>query len=172
MILIRLICEMEQLEFENIVKRLRPKLKNKAQSMLHDEYSAEDIVQDTLLKLWSMRHKLEKYRSIEALALVVAQRLCLDYMKRKRFEPYNGEESVETEQTPHDEYVASEEVQYVDDILAQLPDKQSAILRMKHIDYLETNEIAKILGISEGAVRITLMRARNKVKEMFINKLK
>ena len=93
-------------------------------------------------------------------------------MKRKRFEPYNGEESVETEQTPHDEYVASEEVQYVDDILAQLPDKQSAILRMKHIDYLETNEIAKILGISEGAVRITLMRARNKVKEMFINKLK
>ncbi len=161
---------MERLEFENIVKNIRPQLKNRALSILHDDAEAEDVVQDALLKLWSMRPQLNKYRSVEALVMVITQRLSLDVLKRRRNEAYNGEEPQELEYSPHEELERIESDMRVDAILAQLPDKQSAILRMKHIDCLETVEIATLTGMSEGAVRITLMRARNKIKELFLNK--
>ncbi|MBQ3606419.1 MAG: sigma-70 family RNA polymerase sigma factor [Muribaculaceae bacterium] len=167
---IRHIHEMERLEFEHIAKIIRPKLKNKAFLILHDEAEAEDIVQDALLKLWTIRNRLDEYQSIEALAMVIMQRLCLDVLKRRRNDTYKGEEPQEMEYSPHEELERIESGTQVDAILAQLPDKQSAILRMKHIDMLETKEIATILGMSEGAIRITLMRARNKVKELFLNK--
>lgn len=54
---IRHIYEMERLEFEHIAKIIRPKLKNKAFLILHDEAEAEDIVQDALLKLWTIRKR-------------------------------------------------------------------------------------------------------------------
>lgn len=166
---IRHIYEMERLEFEHIAKKIRPRLKNKAFLILHDEAEAEDIVQDALLKLWTVRNRLDEYQSIEALAMVMTQRLSLDVLKRRRYDTYKGEEPQEMEYSPHEELERIESDTRVDAILAQLPDKQSAILRMKHIDMLETNVIAKILGMKEGTVRIILMRARNKVKELFLN---
>ena len=161
---------MERVEFENIVKQIRPLLKNKAQSILQDDDVADDVVQDALLKLWAMRNDLDAYKSVEGLAIVITQRLALDVLKLRRCDTYCGEELSEYEESPFDEYVRKESEKRVDVILSKLPDRQSAILRMKHVDCLETKEIAKILGITESAVRITLMRARNKVKELFMNK--
>ena len=161
---------MELVEFENIAKQIRPLLKNKARSILQDEDAAEDVVQDALLKLWTMRKGLDAYRSVEGLAIVITQRLALDVLKLHKSETYCGEEFVDFEESPYDEYVKRESELRVDAILSKLPDKQSSILRMKHVDCLETKEIAQILGATEGAVRITLMRARNKVKELFLSK--
>lgn len=161
---------MERVEFENIVRQIRPLLKNKAQSILHDEDAAEDVVQDALLKLWAMRNGLDAYQSVEGLSIVITQRLALDVLKLRRCDSYCGEELSEYEDSPFDKYVRKESEKRVDIILSKLPDRQSAILRMKHVDCLETKEIAKILGLTEAAVRITLMRARKKVKELFMNK--
>lgn len=163
---------MKQKQFENIVRQVRPALKRKAQSLLQDEAEAEDVVQDTLLKLWTIRSSLGAYRSVEGLAMVMAYRLSIDRLKRIKCEVYNGQEPDAFELSPQELLELRESEQKVDDILSRLPDKQSAILRMKHIDNLETAEIAQIIGSTEGAVRITLMRARNKVKEMFLNKVK
>jgi translation elongation factor TU len=53
-------------------------------------------------------------------------------------------------------------------LIATLPDAQQAILRMKHIDGLETSEIASITGSSEEAIRKNLSRARKRILKMFI----
>ena len=55
-------------------------------------------------------------------------------------------------------------------LIKRLPDGQQIILRMKHIDGMETSEIAQMIGSTDGAVRVQLSRARNKVSELFLNK--
>lgn len=160
---------MEQKSFENIAQQLRPKLTSKATSMLGDDSDALDVVQDVLLKLWTMRDRLDVYRSVEALAMVITHRLCLDRLKKCRCEPYRGEEPPDAWKSPHDELEQKENGETLDRMLAQLPGRQQAILKMKHIDGLENDEIARIAGMTESSVRVTLMRARNRIKELFLS---
>ena len=72
---------MEQKEFETVIQRIRRRLLSEAQRYLEDGDEAEDITQDAILKLWSMRQQLEAYQSVEALAVVMVRRLALS---RKR----------------------------------------------------------------------------------------
>ena len=58
-------------------------------------------------------------------------------------------------------------VAHVMQIIDRLPDLQQSILRMKHIDGFEIDEIAEITGSRPESVRMNLSRARKKVKEMF-----
>ena len=45
---------------------------------------ADDIVQETLVKLWKMREKLSEYQSIEALGMTIAKNLCIDHLRRNK----------------------------------------------------------------------------------------
>ena len=161
---------MEQKEFETEIRRIRRRLLSEAQRSLEDGDEAEDITQDAVLKLWSMRQQLDSYQSVEALAIVMVRRLALS-KKRTRIVPmadYTTTEAI-THETPESQFVSQEEEAKVLKLLATLPDAQQAVLRMKHVDGLETSEIASITGSSEEAVRKNLSRARKKIMEMFLN---
>jgi RNA polymerase sigma-70 factor (ECF subfamily) len=54
-------------------------------------------------------------------------------------------------------------------IIEQLPFLQQSVVRMKHINGLETEEIAEITGCSQEAVRMNLSRARKKIKELYFS---
>lgn len=161
---------MEQKEFETEIWRIRRRLLSEAQRYLEDGDEAEDITQDAVLKLWYMRQQLDSYQSVEALAIVMVRRLALS-KKRTRIVPmadYATTEAI-THETPESQFVSQEEEAKVLKLLATLPDAQQAVLRMKHVDGLETSEIASIIGSSEEAVRKNLSRARKKIMEMFLN---
>ena len=161
---------MEQKEFETEIGRIRRRMLSEAQRYLEDGDEAEDVTQDAVLKLWSMRQQLDAYQSVEALAIVMVRRLALS-KKRTRVVPmadYTAAEAI-TDETPESQFVSQEEEAKVLKLLATLPDAQQAVLRMKHVDGLETSEIASITGSSEEAVRKNLSRARKKIMEMFLN---
>ena len=54
---------------------MRPQLLQLAIRYLNNGDDAEDVVQDTLLKLWFLRDRLEDYRSVESLASVITRHL-------------------------------------------------------------------------------------------------
>ena len=64
---------MELETFKITVLPLREKLINISWRMMEDRSDAEDIVQETFLKLWQIREKLDGYNSVEALAVQVAK---------------------------------------------------------------------------------------------------
>ena len=75
---------MELETFKITVLPLREKLINISWRMIEDRSDAEDIVQETFLKLWQIREKLDGYNSVEALAVQVAKNLALDKLKQHR----------------------------------------------------------------------------------------
>jgi RNA polymerase sigma-70 factor (ECF subfamily) len=157
---------MDKINFEILARQLRPHIIKVARSILDDDDDAEDIAQDTLLKLWSMRDRLDQYSDLTALASVIARSRSIDRLRQKR--PHGDlPTDIADEQATDDKIIEDENNQRIDSLLASLPDAYQTILKMKHIDEMETSEIAKILGTAEVNVRVTLSRARHRIKELF-----
>lgn len=160
---------MEQKQFKQDVLPLRGKLLIYAQRILNDTDDAEDVIQEVYLKLWYMRSELASYNSIQALSIQITKHLCLNRIKvRERAQ--DGLETVwlKSEEPEPDALLEQKDAMaHVMRIIDQLPNLQQAILKMKHIEGLEVEEIAGITGCKPEAVRMNLSRARKKVKELF-----
>lgn len=77
--------QMKVTEFEHIAQAMRPKLAAHCQRYLTTGILAEeadDIVQETLIRLWRMGDKLCQYQNIEALGKTIARNLCIDHLRR------------------------------------------------------------------------------------------
>ena len=160
---------MEQKEFETLIRRIRPRLHHEALRLLCDSDEAEDATQDAVLKLWSMRQQLEAYRSVEALAVVMVRRLALSRHRAVSIPLADWREAEASgDETPETTLISREEEAKLMRLIATLPDAQQMVLRMKHIDGLDTSEIARITGSSEEAVRQNLSRARRRIMQLFI----
>lgn len=66
---------MDEAAFEHIAGSLRERALSASRALGLNEMDADDVAQDTLLKLWSMRQDLGRYRSLPALSTVVARHL-------------------------------------------------------------------------------------------------
>lgn len=124
---------------------------------------AEDIVQDTMLKMWSMCPALKKPAG--PLATVLIRNACIDHLRRHRqhcsIENMCIEEPV---QGDADTVRMARMMEIVD----RLPDTQQVILRLRHMQGMEMREIADITGMSEVNIRKVLSRARQSVRDKFM----
>ena len=75
---------MTQQEFEHIAPVLRPRLKDVGQQFFGDEEMAEDIAQETLMRLWMLRDKLKPQAKINSLALRMAKNLCISEWRKQK----------------------------------------------------------------------------------------
>lgn len=168
---------MTRKEFETMVPALRGRIVAMVRRMSAeaDPDLADDVAQDTLLKLWTMRDRLESYRSVEALTMVMARNRAIDLLRNPLGTTMSIDDAmqhIDSSLTAEDRLILMEERTEIDEIVASLPSAQQAILRMKHIEGLEVNEIAQITGSSPGAIRVSLSRTRHQIKELFMNRQK
>ena len=166
---------MEQERFIREILPLRKQLLNYSRSILENPEDAEDVVQEVLMKLWYMRKELHTYENVTALSVQITKHLCLNRLKAiqrktERLEGFSKVElAVESDvSSPHAQLEQKDDVSHVMKIIDRLPDLQQTILRMRHIDGLELDEIVALTGSKPEAVRMNLSRARKKVKELFL----
>ena len=72
------------------------------------------------------------------------------------------------EDSPERILIKEERMEELLALISTLPNFQQAILRMKHIEGFEVEEIARLTGSTPVAVRTNLSRARKKVREQFL----
>ena len=152
----------------------RERLISYAERLLENKSDAEDIIQEVFLKLWLMRDELGNYDSVEALSVTMTKNLCLNRLKVNQWEreDLNRLELMDENLSPVEQLEQKDNVAQVMRIIDQLSGLQQAVLRMKHIDGLEIEEIAALTGSAQEAVRMNLSRARKKVKELFFKENK
>lgn len=163
---------MEQEQFKIEVVPLRRKLEGCARRLLDSPEDVEDVVQEAFLKMWYIREELDRYNSVEALAVQITKHLCLNRLRTFRLhaeEPLT-EAVVQTgsDDNPYATLERQDEVNRVMTVMEQLPGLQQTMLRMKHVDGLEIKEIAELTGSTPENVRVNLSRARKRVKELFL----
>lgn len=158
---------MTKTEFEYRARHIRTRLVSVAVSLLKDEMEAEDIVQEVLLKMWFLGNRLDRYNSFEALALIMTRRLTLNNLRSKiTHEQLDDHKDIEDINTSED----TELTQFVIKAFDTLPDVEQAVMKLKHIEGMEIEEIASLTGSQTGAVRTALSRARKKMRDLFLSK--
>ena len=150
---------MTQEEFKEEAQRLRPRLMLTARRYLGDD-DAEDTVQDALLRLWQMVGELRQ--PFDALALRLTRNLCIDQVRRRK-PTVMLTDSDRTDETGDDE-----RIERMMAVVSTLPDLQQTILRLRHLEGMEMNEIADLTGSSEVAIRKALSRARQAVRQKYM----
>lgn len=140
--------------------------------MVHDEDKAEDLVQDTLLKLWNIHDSLEQYRSVDALATTIIRNLSLNTIRDDHKADVDEDTMAQIADTSsfENDMMDAEETSEVMRLIGLLPDMQQTVLRMKHVEGLEIDEIAQMIGSKPDAVRQNLSRARKKIRDQFLNR--
>ena len=75
---------MTQQEFEHIAQQLRPLLLHIGQQFFGNSDNAEDIAQETLMRLWQLRDRIEQKVELEPLAIRMAKNLCISEWRRRQ----------------------------------------------------------------------------------------
>ena len=150
--------------FKQEAQRMRPILVRIALGILRDSDEAEDVVQDVLLRLWQMREQLKM--PIEPLAKVLTRNRCIDLIRRKK--PSAELIPGQSLSVFHEENEAQRErIERMMKVIETLPDMQQTILRLRHMEGMDSKEIANLTGSTEVAVRKALSRARQAVRDKY-----
>ena len=156
---------MQEISFRDDILPLKDKLFRLALRITFDRAEAEDVVQDTMIRVWT------QFGSIEAYCLTVAKNLAIDRSQKK--EAQNVELTPEMEEEseisgPYDQLVNNERMSIIHRLINELPEKQRLIMQLRDIEGESYKEIAKILNLTEEQVKVNLFRARQKVKQRYL----
>lgn len=154
-----------------LVARLMPPLLRYASRVLGDRAEAEDVVQETLLRLWRIA---PDWRPGEAQprtwAFRVAANLCTDRLRlRHRLAPRGLDDAPEgADPAPGAlaALVASDRMAALDAALLALPERQRMAVVLRHIEDLPNPEIAEILGAGVEAVESLVARGKRALQAL------
>ncbi len=133
---------------------------------------AEDIVQETMIRVWNKRESWGEIDSIEAFAMTICRNLSLDHLKKKETQNLSLDamviEEVDHVDDPLQQLVRKDNLNKVRMIMDSLPEKQRTCMQLRDFEGKSYKEIATILDITEEQVKISIFRARKTVKEHFL----
>lgn len=160
---------MKNISFRNDVLPLKNVLYRLALRITLNREEAEDVVQDTMIKVWNRRDDWQDIDSIEAFSLTICRNLSLDRMKRAGNDnrPIGDAGAPDSGYDPYERMMQRDRVEQVRRIVDNLPEKQKSCMQLRDFEGKSYKEIAKVLGISEEQVKINIFRARQAVKQMY-----
>lgn len=163
---------MKQQEFLHIISPFKDKIFRVAKRLLISIEEAEDATQEVLVRLWNKNDGLNKYNSVEALAMTMTKNYCLDQLKSKRASNLQLVHNNYSDKAPGvDKAVEDKDSwNWVEKIINDLPEQQKIIVQMRDIEEYEYSEIATVLDMNETAVRVALSRARKIIREKLLEK--
>ena len=149
--------------FENKATRLRQLALQAAAATGADSDTAQDIAQETMLRLWQMRDDPRLYNP-EGYASTIARHLALNQQRRRSALPLDERQAAtQSVPSPLDLMLRREDEQWLRERIRNLPFTQHAVLKLRQVEHRSNNEIAAILGIKEASVSTLLARARRQL---------
>lgn len=137
--------------------------------IMGDSARAEDMVQDTYMKLWERRDGLDAVDNREAYCMTVLRNVCLDELRR----PGHNGEPLDAVADIADPAMATEGVEGRDELrllhalIDRLPDNQAKVFRLRDLGGYSFDEIGQATGLGNVNIRVLLSRARKKLREQF-----
>ena len=162
------------INFQSDILPLKNELYRMALRITMNPAEAEDVAQETMIKVWNKRDSWEEIDSIEAFCLTICRNLSLDKVRRMD----NQTQSLDASIQPHDQRVASnpeeqtiqnDRIRLVRQLINALPEKQRSCMQLRDMEGKSYKDIATILDITEEQVKVNIFRARQTIREKFKN---
>ncbi len=138
--------------------------------IVNDEDAAEDLAHDSLIKANEKRLTFPTINDAKFWLIRVVKNASLNYVKRKTRERKAYEKALYEEarifHSGETELLKAETIKTAQDALNKLPPKLKEVIVLSEYSDLNYKEIGKIVGITEGNVKVRIFRARKMLEEM------
>jgi RNA polymerase sigma-70 factor (ECF subfamily) len=163
---------MKDIDFRTDVLPLKDELFRLALRITLNRADAEDVVQETMLKVWNRRDSWAELDSMQAYCLTICRNLALDKLKRADHQNASLDESYDRPDrhyaaNPEERTVQRDRVELVKRLMDQLPEKQRTCMQLRDMEGKPYKEIAQVMGITEQQVKVNIFRARQSIKQKF-----
>lgn len=163
---------MKEISFQNDILPLKNELFRLALRITQNRVEAEDVVQETLIKVWKRRDDWGTIESIEAFCLTICRNLALDKQRHLDNHVQSLDGTIDPTDyshsaNPEEQIVQRDRVRLVRQLIDQLPEKQRSCMQLRDMEGKSYRDIAAIMGITEEQVKVNIFRARQTVRERF-----
>jgi RNA polymerase sigma-70 factor (ECF subfamily) len=136
-----------------------------AYRILQDRAEAEDVAQETLLRLWKDAGRYQPTAKVSTWLHRIAHNLCIDRLRARRERSSDHTPEARTSDEPASLLQEKRVATAVEDALATLPERQRAALTLVHFQGFGNIEAAQILDIGVDALESLLARGRRSLRE-------
>ncbi|WP_159462039.1 sigma-70 family RNA polymerase sigma factor [Salirhabdus sp. Marseille-P4669] len=150
-----------KMKFDQLIKPHRPALWKYCKMITGSPWDAEDLVQDTLIKAYSALPRIFQPLLPKRYLFRIATNTWLNHQRKQK--PITLEENAEEEYEDLDPFEIREAMEK---LVKHLTPKQRAVLLLFDIFQFRGNEVAEMMGLTEGSVKALLHRARANLKKI------
>jgi RNA polymerase sigma-70 factor, ECF subfamily len=164
--------------FERLYSRHATAIRLLCLRHLRSDASADDVVQETFLRLVRGADRVDRGFNVRAWLHRVAANLCIDMLRAQRRCPSTNDDGTVMRTLPtesrSDQPEAALEMSWlretVNRVADSMPPRQRAALVLRELEGLSYNAIAEELQLSPGAVETLLFRARRRFREEYLRR--
>lgn len=169
-------------DFSLIIEKYEKMVYNLAYKIFNNQSDAEDMTQDTFIKIYKNLYKCEGKESIKTWIYTIAYNTCIDEVRKRKGKnnisidmDIEGEENnfsltlPSNEPTPETALLNKEGLLEIEQAINSLNEINKTLIFLRDIKGFSYNEISKITGLNIGTVKSKLNRARNTLKNILKN---
>ena len=165
---------MKKISFRNDILPLKNELYRLALRITLNPAEAEDVVQETMIKVWNKREQWNDIESIEAFCLTICRNISLDKMRKMENQNQSLEEGEHDApdqsyaSNPEEQAMQQDKLKLIRRLINSLPEKQRSAMQLRDFEGKSYKEIAKIMDISEEQVKVNIFRARQTIRQKYL----
>ncbi len=173
--LIQQVLAGDESAFAEIVKKYQKPVHVLAWRKVGDFHIAEEITQDTFLKVYQRLHTLKDPNQFSGWLYVIATRRCYAWLRKKRIrtQPLEDSETTMEQRDVYSQHVIDErknsaaeaQREVVKILLAKLKESERTVMTLHYLGEMTVGEISKFLGVSAGTIKSRLQRARHRLQK-------
>ena len=163
---------MKTISFQSDILPLKNELYRMALRITMNAADAEDVVQETMMKVWNRRDQWNQIESIEAFCLTICRNVSLDKVRRMDNQTQSLDAAYDPKDqgissNPEEQAIQSDRIRLIRQLISQLPEKQRSCMQLRDMEGKSYKDIATILDITEEQVKVNIFRARQTIREKF-----
>ncbi|XEC94581.1 RNA polymerase sigma factor SigW [Paenibacillus tarimensis] len=170
--LARMALKGDQQAFVELVGLYQDKLYHMAYRMLSNRQEAEDVVQDTFLRVYNNLDRYDDTMKFSTWIYRIATNLCIDRLRKRKPSYSLDAESADHEgldgysmlpsddRTPESELLLTETQRMIHQAIDTLPAKYKTVMILKYLQDLSLQEIGDVLGMPVTTVKTRVHRGR------------
>lgn len=143
-----------------------------AHGLINNEPAAEDIVEESFIKLWEKRTSVQSAASVKPYLYAIVRNACVDYLKKNKSEATAKKQILwlsETENNPLQEEGGLPNIHLnMHDAVEILPPRKAQIFTMFHLQHKSIQQIAMELNLSIGSVKNQKSAALEMLRNYFL----
>lgn len=162
---ITVIEQEEMIELERMMSAYGDALLRMCVIYLKDRALAEDAVQETFIKVYQKYHTFNQEAEEKTWIMRIAINVCKNYMRTSWFKKVKTGVDLETisKECVDENLLEREKKSQILSEIAALDYKYKEVILLYYYQEMTTREIADVLHIKEGTIRVRLQRARQKL---------